>query len=80
MLEQLADEEHRARGAVAGDVVLRGARLRDHRRGRVLDLLKSWWFKVDLAGGTYHFVQKHIAVLGQLDVPGAGDQPKRNRV
>eukprot|EP00966_Prymnesium_polylepis_P265322 6129473-Prymnesium_polylepis.1 len=55
LLHELADNQHGGRGAVAGDVVLRGGDPRDHHRRRVLDL---------------HLVEQRVAVLGQLDVAG----------
>ena len=59
LLHQLAHDQHRRRGAVAGDIVLRRGNARDHHGRRVLNL---------------HLVQQRVAVLGQLDVAGAGHE------
>ena len=60
LLHQLAHDQHRRRGAVAGDIVLRRGNARDHHGRRVLDL---------------HLIQEHQSVLGDLDVPGPRNEP-----
>mmetsp|Transcript_12506 Transcript_12506/g.31646 ORF Transcript_12506/g.31646 Transcript_12506/m.31646 type:complete len:388 (+) Transcript_12506:2521-3684(+) len=59
LLQQLADHQHGGGRAVAGDVVLRHRRPRDHDGSRVLNL---------------HLSQQHVAVLGELDVSSASDK------
>ena len=53
LLQQLADQQHHRRSAVAADVVLRRGRSRDHDGGRVLYL---------------HLAQQNVAVFGKLDL------------
>lgn len=60
LLQQLANDEHVGRCAIACDVILGSCCPGNKRRCRVLDL---------------HFVQKHIPVLCDLDVARPRDQP-----
>ena len=77
-LEEFTNEKNGRRSAIAGDVILRRARLADHGRRWVLNVLQYERCGMFQKQFTHHFVQQHIAVLRQLQVAGAGNQPRND--
>ena len=80
LFEQFTNDQNNRRRSITGDIILSRCRTSNERRRGMLHLLnKHRNPSLRTKGCSHHFMQECISILGDLDISGTRDQPRRDR-